>query len=93
MIDLLAFTLNQFTPAILVVWMAFYTRRRIAQCEARCTRELERMISLLPAGDAPVKETLLVASEVCTVAEPVAPLPVAVVRRVRWSVPPGEVPP
>lgn len=93
MIDLLAFTLNQLTPGILVIWMAFYVRRRIAQCEARCARELERMISLLPVGDAPTQETVLVEPEALTSAEPIAPLPVAVVRRARWFVPPGDAPP
>jgi len=35
------------------IWMAWWARRRMAQCEERCARELERIIALLPASEPP----------------------------------------
>ena len=68
--------LTQFMPMFSVLWIAWWARRRVEQCEARCTKELERIIALLPAGDAPTDTSAVIADPI-PVTPVEMPLPVA----------------
>ncbi len=80
MIELLTGFVSQYVPSVLgVLWIGWWAQRRVAQCEERCTRALEKMIALLPPCVPPADTPGITYEEppVLVLEQPPTPLPVA----------------